>query len=97
MGGPNTRSTQYFINLRDNGAALDGQGFAAFGTVTEGMDVVEGLYSGYGEISDLGGHGPSQEQVSRLGKAYLDKSFPKLDSIKSATVMGSEGGADAKK
>jgi peptidyl-prolyl cis-trans isomerase A (cyclophilin A) len=87
MGGPNTRSTQFFINLKDNSAALDSQGFAPFGTVTEGMDVVEGLYSGYGEMADLGGRGPSQEILSRQGKPYLDKSFPKLDSVKSATVI----------
>ena len=76
--GPGTRTTQLFINLNDNGP-LDGQGFAAFGTVTAGMNVVEGLYSGYGEK-------PDQGRITGEGKAYLDKNFPKLDSIKSATI-----------
>jgi len=76
--GPNTRTTQLFINLNDNGP-LDGQGFAAFGTVTAGMNVVEGLYSGYGEK-------PDQGRITTQGKAYLDQNFPKLDSIKSTTI-----------
>jgi hypothetical protein len=67
-----------FINVNDNGA-LDGQGFAPFGTVTEGMNVVDGFYSGYGES-------PDQGRIRAEGKAYLDQSFPKLDSIKSATI-----------
>jgi len=86
--GPGTRTTQLFINLNDN-AGLDGQGFAAFGTVTEGMNIVQGLYSGYGEA-------PDQGRIQAQGKAYLDKSFPKLDSIKSAEVI-SEEAAPAKK
>ena len=85
--GPNTRTTQLFFNLKDNGSTLDSQGFAPFGTVVEGMDVVAGLYSGYGEDPSMGGHGPRQELVQSQGKAYLDKNFPKLDSIKSATVV----------
>ena len=48
-GAPNSRTTQFFINLKDNGASLDGQGFAPFGTVTEGMEIVDQLYSGYGD------------------------------------------------
>jgi len=84
--GANTRTTQLFVNLNDNGASLDGQGFAPFGTVTEGMDVVQGLYSGYGEA-------PEQGRIQAQGKAYLDKSFPKLDSIKSATVISPEAPA----
>ncbi len=76
--GPSTRTTQLFINLGENGS-LDGQGFAAFGQVTTGMDVVQKIYSGYGES-------PDQAQITSQGKAYLDKSFPKLDHIISATV-----------
>jgi peptidyl-prolyl cis-trans isomerase A (cyclophilin A) len=78
--GPNTRTTQLFINLKDNGPSLDSQGFAPFGTVIEGMDVVQGLYSGYGER-------PDQDMITREGKAYLDKNFPKLDRIRSATII----------
>ena len=83
--GPNTRTTQLFINLGDN-AGLDRQGFAPFGTVAEGMDVVQQLYSGYGDGSDMGGRGPLQDRIQKEGKPYLDKGFPLLDSIKTATV-----------
>lgn len=99
MGGPNTRSTDFFINLKDNGGALDSQGFSPLGTVTEGMDVVEGLYSGYGEMAEMGGRGPSQSKLMDQGKPYTDKDFPKLDMIKSATVIFPEAttAAPAKK
>jgi peptidyl-prolyl cis-trans isomerase A (cyclophilin A) len=92
---PNSRSTQFFINLGNNGASLDSQGFAAFGAVTEGMDVVTNLYGGYGDDPSMGtgGHGPNQGRVVNEGKAYLDKNFPKLDSIKSATVISPEAPA----
>ena len=76
--GPNTRTTQLFISLGEN-AQLDSMGFAAFGQVTTGMDVVQKIFSGYGES-------PEQAQITAQGKAYLDKSFPKLDHIISATV-----------
>jgi peptidyl-prolyl cis-trans isomerase A (cyclophilin A) len=82
--GPGTRTTQMFINLKDNRQSLDGQGFAALGTVTEGMDIVDKLYSGYGER-------PEQPRIGEQGKAYLDKNFPLLDSIKSATIIFPEG------
>jgi peptidyl-prolyl cis-trans isomerase A (cyclophilin A) len=83
--GPNTRTTQVFINYKDNSGNLDSQGFAAFGMVTEGMDVVDKLYSGYGEGAP-GGSGPAQDRIQAEGKAYLDKSFPQLDSIKTAII-----------
>jgi peptidyl-prolyl cis-trans isomerase A (cyclophilin A) len=92
--GPNTRTTQLFINLNNN-APLDKDGFAPFGEVVQGLDVVEGLYAGYGEGADSGGRGPRQELIASQGKAYLDKNFPKLDSIKSATVIAPGGGAEA--
>lgn len=76
--GPNTRTTQLFINLGNN-TFLDRQSFSPFGQVTQGIDVVRGLYAGYGES-------PDQGAITRQGKAYLDKSFPKLDSIKTATI-----------
>jgi cyclophilin family peptidyl-prolyl cis-trans isomerase len=80
---PNTRSTQVFINLSDN-AGLDRQGFSPFGYVdAQGMKVVDMLYDQYGESS-----GPEQDQISKLGKPYLDKGWPKLDSIKTATLIG---------
>jgi len=76
--GPNTRTTQLFISLVEN-ARLDGMGFSAFGQVTTGMDVVQKIFSGYGES-------PDQAQITATGKPYLDKNFPKLDHIVSATV-----------
>jgi cyclophilin family peptidyl-prolyl cis-trans isomerase len=80
---PNTRSTQIFINLKDN-AGLDGQGFSPFGYVDpQGMKVVEMLYDQYGDSG-----GPDQDQITKQGKPYVDKGWPKLDSIKSATLMG---------
>ncbi len=83
--GPNTRTTQAFINFGDN-SGLDSQGFAPFGQVVEGMDVVDKLYSGYGEGAPSG-NGPSQDRITNEGKAYLDKNFPKLDRIKSASIV----------
>ena len=85
--GPNTRTTQLFINLNDNSRGLDSQGFVPFGEITDGMDVVMNLYSGYGDGSDMGGHGPTQGMIDSGGKAYLDKNFPRLDSIKTATIV----------
>jgi peptidyl-prolyl cis-trans isomerase A (cyclophilin A) len=82
--GPDTRTTQVFINFANN-AGLDDQGFAPFGQVISGMDVVDSLYSGYGEGAPQG-HGPNQGVVQSMGNAYLDKAFPKLDYIKTATI-----------
>jgi peptidyl-prolyl cis-trans isomerase A (cyclophilin A) len=82
--GANTRTTQVFINLADN-QALDSMGFAPFGKVVEGMDVVQKFYSGYGEGAP-GGKGPDQNRIANEGKAYLDKNFPLLDSIKAAVI-----------
>jgi peptidyl-prolyl cis-trans isomerase A (cyclophilin A) len=83
--GPDTRTTQIFINLADN-MRLDQMGFAPFGKVVEGMDVVDKFYSGYGEGAP-NGDGPDQGRITNEGKAYLDKNFPKLDSIKQAVVV----------
>jgi peptidyl-prolyl cis-trans isomerase A (cyclophilin A) len=82
--GPDTRTTQVFINFGDN-HGLDGQGFAPFGQVTSGMNVVDALYSGYGEGAPSG-RGPDQGQVQREGNAYLTTQFAKLDYIKKATI-----------
>ena len=81
--GPNTRTTQLFISLGNN-TFLDAQGFSPFGQVTEGLDVVQKIYSGYGES-------PDQGQIAAKGKAYLDQNFPKLDVIKSVVIV--TGGA----
>lgn len=82
--GPNTRTTEVFINFRDN-SRLDKMGFAPFGEVTQGMDVVTSLYGGYGDFAPRG-HGPAGDQLDRNGDSYLRKSFPNLDRIKSVTV-----------
>lgn len=83
--GPNTRTTQIFINLADN-TRLDGMGFAPFGKVVEGMDVVEQFYTGYGEGPPRG-NGPDQGRLTDEGKAYIDKNFPLLDSIRTAVIV----------
>lgn len=82
--GPGTRTTQLFINLVDNGA-LDAQGFAPFGRVVSGMNMVEKLYDGYGEGAPSG-RGPEQGRAQMEGNAYLEKSFPKLDYVKTASI-----------
>jgi|SRR5579862_3177108 len=84
-GSRNSRSTQFFINYGDNSRLdkPDGcqcpQGFMPFGQVTKGMDVAEKIYSGYGQT-------PDQTAITSQGKAYLDKNFPKLDRILTATI-----------
>jgi peptidyl-prolyl cis-trans isomerase A (cyclophilin A) len=83
--GANTRSTQLFINLRDNSRSLDSQGFEPFGTVVTGMDIVDGLYSGYGEMAP-DGEGPNPGLIESQGNDYLLNHFPRLDYIKKATV-----------
>jgi peptidyl-prolyl cis-trans isomerase A (cyclophilin A) len=83
--GPNTRTTQVFINFGDN-AGLDGQGFSPFGKVVSGMDVVDSLYGGYGEGAPRGA-GPDQGQVQAQGNAYLQQDYPKLDYVKTATIV----------
>ena len=83
-GAPNSRSTQIFVNFKDN-SSLDKSGFAPFGEVTTGMDVVDKLYSGYGEGAPSG-RGPEQGKLQAEGNAYLSKSFPKLDYVKKATI-----------
>lgn len=91
--GPGTRTTQVFINLADN-KSLDGQGFAPFGQVTQGMNVVRSFYSGYGEGAPMG-NGPNQQLIQTQGQAYLARDFPKLDRIKTATVLTSAPGGAA--
>lgn len=86
MRGPASRTTQIFVNLRDN-PSLDAQGFAPFGRVVEGLPVIENLYAGYGEITSLGGAGPDASKIELMGDEYVQRSYPKLDTIKSAKVV----------
>ena len=82
--GPNSRTTQVFINFGDN-ARLDGMGFAAFGQVSTGMNVVDQLYADYGEGAPSG-RGPNQGRMQSEGNAYLTKDFPNLDFVRKATI-----------
>jgi peptidyl-prolyl cis-trans isomerase A (cyclophilin A) len=82
--GPNTRTTQVFINFGDN-HNLDGMGFAPFGQVVSGMKVVDALYSGYGEGAPQG-RGPEQGRLQAEGNQYLARDFANLDYIKKATL-----------
>ena len=91
MAGPNSRTTQLFINLVDN-VLLDIDGFAPVGTVIEGMDVVDQIHSGYGEIADRGGDGPISQNVAARGNVYLEESFPEMDYIVTATLVDPAGG-----
>lgn len=86
MGGPDTRTTQIFINYGDNGR-LDGMGFSPFGRVVEGMEVVDALYSGYGDSALSGGRGPTQPKIQGQGNAYLERDFPNLDFVRRATLV----------
>lgn len=84
MAGPNTRTTQFFINLVDN-SRLDGMGFASFGKVVEGMDIVDKINGEYGEGAPRG-RGPDQGRIQSEGNTYLKEKFPNLDYIKSASI-----------
>jgi peptidyl-prolyl cis-trans isomerase A (cyclophilin A) len=83
--GPNSRTTQVFINVADN-LSLDGSGFAPFGKVVEGMEVVDKLYAGYGEMSPAG-NGPDPLKIQVMGNEYLMRNFPQLDYIKTTPVL----------
>lgn len=83
--GPNSRTTQVFINFKEN-ANLDGMGFAPFGQVVEGMEVVDSLYKEYGEGAPRG-RGPSQGQITAEGNEYLKRDFKELDYVKTARIV----------
>jgi len=83
--GKNTRTTQLFINYKDN-SNLDKMGFSPFGEVVEGMEVVDKLYKGYGEGAPRG-RGPNQARVQKRGNAYLDADFPKLSKIEKMELV----------
>ena len=80
--GPNSRTTQVFINFKTN-AFLDGQGFTPFGEVIKGMEIVDKINSEYGER-------PDQGSIQSQGNAYLNKKFPNLDFINKATIVESK-------
>jgi peptidyl-prolyl cis-trans isomerase A (cyclophilin A) len=87
--GPNTRTTQFFINYRDNSGSLDPQGFSPFGEVTDGLDVVEKLNGSYGGNLD-------QEKITAGGKDYIAKNYPEMDLVKSTVVIEAAKPAPAK-
>lgn len=89
---PNTRTTQLFINLADN-KQFDPQGFAPIGTITSGMDVVDRLYSAYGETAGGGMRAGHQDALFAEGNAYLIRQFPRLDSIRKARLITRRRGA----
>lgn len=82
MAGPNTRTTQIFINYANN-SRLDSDGFPPFGKVVAGMEVVDRMYGGYGES-------PDQGMIQAQGNTYLESKFPKLDYIKTARIVPAE-------
>lgn len=85
--GPNTRSTQIYINTGDNSRNDKEDSFAPFGQVVEGMDTVEKLYGGYGEHASGGMRAGHQDAMFEGGNAYLDREFPKLDKLIRAAVI----------
>jgi len=90
---PDSRTTQIFINLKDNSSSLDGQGFAPFGVVDgNGMNVVEMFYDQYGDSA-----GMDQSNIEKLGEKYLAEKWPRLDQIKSATIVGDAAAATPSK
>jgi len=91
-GAPNSRGTQLFINLKDN-TFLDPQGFAPFGVVDgKGINVVEMMYDQYGDAAGVN----DQENITKGGEKYLATKWPKLDTIKSATLIGAAATTPAK-
>jgi homoserine O-acetyltransferase len=88
MTGPDARTTQIYINTGDQ-SRLDAMGFAPFGKVIEGMDVVDKLYAGYGEHSGGGMRAGHQDKLFEQGNAYLDREFPLLDKLVRATIVES--------
>lgn len=91
MTGPNTRTHQLFISRVDN-TRLDAQGFSPLGEIIEGMDVVDRIYSGYGETSGGGMRAGKQQEVLSQGNAWLDANFPKLDRLIRARIVPAPGG-----
>jgi cyclophilin family peptidyl-prolyl cis-trans isomerase len=86
MTGPDTRTTQLYINLSDN-SRLDKDGFAPIGRVVEGLDVADQLYDGYGEDAGGGMRAGKQGKIFEGGSAYLDREFPRLDKLIRAAIV----------
>jgi homoserine O-acetyltransferase len=84
---PHGRTTQVFINLRDNSATFDVEPFVPFARVVEGMDVADALYADYAERAGGGIRAGKQDPVFNGGNAYLRREFPDLDYIKRATIV----------
>jgi peptidyl-prolyl cis-trans isomerase A (cyclophilin A) len=84
---PNGRTTQVFINLKDNAATHDGEPFVPFARVIEGMDAADALYADYGEQAGGGIRGGKQDPLFAEGNVYLLRNFPELDYIKTARVL----------
>jgi peptidyl-prolyl cis-trans isomerase A (cyclophilin A) len=82
--GPNTRTTQVFINFADN-TNLDAMGFAPFGRIVSGQNVVDAINAEYGEGAPRG-RGPDQGKLQNEGNAYLAREFARMDYIKKATI-----------
>jgi homoserine O-acetyltransferase len=87
MATPDARTTQIYICTNDSMTRQDGQGFAIFGKIVEGMDVVDSLFSGYGEKSGGGIRGGHQDRLFEEGNAHLDREFPKLDKLIRARIV----------
>jgi peptidyl-prolyl cis-trans isomerase A (cyclophilin A) len=89
MTGPGARTTQIYICTDDSMKRQDGDGFAPFGRIVEGMDVVDRLYKGYGESSGGGMRAGHQDKLFEEGNAYLDREFPQLDRLIRARIVKS--------
>ena len=87
----NGRTTQLFINLRDNAVTHDGEPFTPIATITEGMDVADALNTEYGETAGGGIRGGRQDPLFEGGNAYLEANYPRLDYIVRATIIGEDG------
>ena len=88
--GPNTRTSQLFINLKDNSGSLDGRGFSPFGRIVSGMEAVDKITSEYGER-------PQQSSIEQQGNVYLEREFPNMDYVKTAKVEGTDKDGKADK
>lgn len=89
MTGPDARTTQIYINTGDQ-SRQDADGFAPFGRVVEGMDVVDSLYAEYGEKSGGGMRAGRQGKLFEGGNTYLDREFPNLDKLMNAVIISAE-------